>query len=194
MEDFFAVLGEERRPWLDPEKVRQNFLQRSTSIHPDRVHELSAAEKEKATEAFSTLNTAWQCLRDPKARLAHLIQLQAGSPPKTIQAIPEATAKLFMEMVELLQKMDAFLTEKARADSPMMKVQIFEKGFQWTERLNQAQGILNQRRDQLVEALKTIDAHWRPGDPLNDLEKIYHEFSYVDRWTNQLQERLSKLL
>ena len=194
MQDFFAVLEEERRPWIDVEKLQQKFVRLSALVHPDRVHELSVQEKEKATESFSTLNAAYQGLRDAKSRVSHLIQLQRGTPPKTIQAIPDATAKLFMEMAEFCQRLDGFLSERAKVESPMMKVQMFERGLDLSEQIKRAQETLNHRRNQLMEKLKEADSRWRSGDSVEELERIYHEFSYLDRWAGQLQERLGKIM
>jgi len=36
MTDYFALLDEPRRPWLDVSSLKQKFLARSSEVHPDR--------------------------------------------------------------------------------------------------------------------------------------------------------------
>ena len=51
MTDYFALLDEPRRPWLDPEAIRQKFFARSGGVHPDKIH--AASDAEKAVAALS---------------------------------------------------------------------------------------------------------------------------------------------
>src|SRR5439155_11517153 len=39
--DYFELLGEPRRPWIDPGLLKSKFLHRSAQVHPDRVHDES---------------------------------------------------------------------------------------------------------------------------------------------------------
>ena len=48
MADYFALLAQPRRPWIDSEELKKRFLGLSADLHPDRVHESSPAEKERA--------------------------------------------------------------------------------------------------------------------------------------------------
>ena len=58
MTDYFALLNEPRRPWLDPEPLKDKFLALSATVHPDRVHNLGAAERAAAQERYTELNAA----------------------------------------------------------------------------------------------------------------------------------------
>ena len=79
MTDFFALLDEPRRPWLESELLKQKFLALSATVHPDRVHNLGDAERAAAQERYTELNAAYNCLREPKDRLHHLLQLELGA-------------------------------------------------------------------------------------------------------------------
>ena len=35
MTDYFNLLSEPRRPWLNPEALKQKFLNLSAEVHPD---------------------------------------------------------------------------------------------------------------------------------------------------------------
>lgn len=203
MADNFALLNEPRRPWLDADLLKQKFLQLSAEVHPDRVHSASEAEKETANKRYAELNAAYNCLKEPKERLLHLLELESGAKPKDVQRIPPGTMDLFVEVGQMCRDVDGFLTEKGKVTSPLLKVQMFEKGMDWTDKLNHLQQKINAKRDELVAELKTMNAAWdasqadlpkyKAGLPLERLEQIYRILSYVARWTEQIQERVVQL-
>jgi len=197
MTDNFSLLNEPRRPWLEPEELKQKFLALSATVHPDRSHNLSEAEREQAQQHYTELNAAYICLRDPRNRLRHLLELERGSAPRDIQQIPQDLMNVFMEVSQLCRQADAFLTAKDKVSSPLLKVQMFERGQEWMEKLRHLQNSVNSRRESLVEELKVINAKWKPAassNPLERLENLYRLFSYFDRWLAQIQERLTQLL
>jgi curved DNA-binding protein CbpA len=81
MPDYFALLSEPRRPWLDAELLKQKFLALSSAIHPDHSHQAGEREREAATRRFAEMNAAWQCLREPRERIGHLLELESGARP-----------------------------------------------------------------------------------------------------------------
>lgn len=48
MTDCFALLGEERRPGLDVEALKERFSTLSRELHPDRFHGAAEAERTEA--------------------------------------------------------------------------------------------------------------------------------------------------
>ena len=150
MPDFFALLNEPRRPWIDPESLKSKFLALSAETHPDRVHNAGETEKRTAQQRYAGLNAAYNCLRDPKERLAHLLELELGAKPKDLQQMPDDLAELFIQVGQLCRQADAFLAEKARATSPLLRVQLFERGQAWEEKLNELRASLAARREALL--------------------------------------------
>lgn len=204
MTDYFSLLDESRRPCIDAAEVKAKFLARSAEVHPDRFHEAAEADKLVATDRFAALNAAHNCLREPRERLRHLLELESGCAPENTQQVPPDAMDLFMEVGQLCRDTDQFLEARARVSSPLLKVQWFERGMQWTDRLNALQHKLGSRRDALAVELQTMNAAWatapsagsparRDALPLDRLEEIYRAFSYVLRWTAQVQERLVQL-
>jgi curved DNA-binding protein CbpA len=61
MTDYFALLGEARRAWLDPEKLKEKYFALN-----------------RATAADAELNEAYRVLSDPKLRLHHLLTLEGA--------------------------------------------------------------------------------------------------------------------
>ncbi len=199
MTDYFALLDEPRRPWLDPGALKQKFLARSAAAHPDKIHCASDAEKAAAAKSFAELNSAYNCLAEPKSRLLHLLELELGAKPRDIQQIPAALADLFAEVAAACRSADGFLAEKARATSPLLQVQFFERGLAWMDQLNALQTELNRRREQMTGELKALDEKWAGADAgsrpemLPALEELYRLFSYFNRWNGQIQERVVQL-
>jgi DnaJ-domain-containing protein 1 len=197
--DFFAQLNEPRRPWLDADLLKQKFLALSAEIHPDKIHSAGETEKSAAAKSFAELNAAYNCLAEPKSRLLHLLELELGAKPKDIQQIPAALADLFAEVATNCRNVDGFLAEKSEATSPLLQVQLFERGQEWADKLNALQKQLNRQREQLTDELKSLDAKWISTDAVSrkeilpKLEELYRLFGYFNRWNNQIQERVVQL-
>lgn len=199
--DAFALLNEPRRPWVDVDSLKGRFLETSSATHPDRFHSASETERLAATARYSELNTAYGILREPKDRLLHLLELESGGKPRDIQRIPPGTMDLFIEVGQGCREADEFLKSKAEATSPMLKLSKMREAMGWIDRFQQLQGRVNAMRDTLTTTLRDLNAAWdaapaigspeRAGTlPLESLEQVYRSFSYVERWTGQLQERL----
>ena len=198
MTDYFALLNEPRRPWLDVETLKQKFLGLSATVHPDRVHNLSEAERDAAQERYTELNTAYNCLREPKERLQHLFQLELGAPPKNTQRIPSDLMDLSLEVGKLCREADAFLAEKAKVTSPLLQVTLFERGQEFVDKLQPLRQRVNSLNDHLNEELLQIDAAWQSNAAprsglLQRLEELHRLFSYFARWNAQIQERVVRL-
>jgi DnaJ-domain-containing protein 1 len=196
--DYFALLGQPRRPWLDTDVLKQTFLTLSAAVHPDKIHSASESEKQAASKQFAELNAAWNCLALPKSRLLYLLELERGAKPGDIQQIPPALADLFAEVAAVCRDADRFLSEKAETVSPLVQVQLFERGQEWIDQLTALQKKLGTFHDELLAKLKSLDAQWTSDGPrhsalLNDLENLYRLFSYFSRWNAQIQERIVQL-
>ena len=78
----------------------------------------------------------------------------------------------------------------------MVQVELFERGQNWVEQLNDLQRKLNDLRTQLTDGLRSLDAQWILADApsrreiLPKLEELYRLFGYFNRWSSQIQERV----
>jgi hypothetical protein len=200
MTDAFALLNEPRRPWIDADALKQKFLPLSSAVHPDRTHNAPEAEQQRTNQRYAELNAAYNTLREPRDRLLHLLELEAGTKPDDIQRIPPGTMDLFVEVGQLCRDIDAFMAERAKVDSPLLKVQMFQRGMEWTDKLQSLQQRIVAKRDELAVELWQMNTVWeaappvdsperRAALPLERLEQIYRVFSYIARWSEQLQER-----
>jgi len=201
--DCFALLDEPRRPWLDTDALKAKFLARSAEVHPDRVHSASEVERIAAQERYTALNAAFTTLREPKDRLHHLLELELGAKPGGLQSTPPELTDLFFEVGRLCRDVDFFLLEKDRADSPLLKVKMFQRAMDWTNQLNALQARLSAKRSELDAELTAMNALWaaapaepearRATLPLPRLEQLYRTISFLSRWSAQLQERVMQL-
>jgi DnaJ-domain-containing protein 1 len=202
MTDYFSLLGEPRRPWLDPDSLKKKFLTLTATAHPDRVHNSDSVQKLEAQRRYTELNQAYQQLRNPKERLQHLLELETGTKPQQVQQVPADVMPFFFEVSQLFKETDAFLIQKAKTSSPLLRVQLFETGQGWVEKLNALQQQISGKQAGLLERLKDEDARWVANtgseprdrfDALAKLEELYRQFSYFARWQSQLQEKIVQL-
>ena len=199
MIDYFTLLGQARRPWLDPSGLREKFLALSADLHPDRVHDQGDAARQAAHDRYATLNAAYQSLREPKDRLRHLISLERGGPPEELQRVEAGVLELFAGVNEVCRSADRVLQEKRTIASPLLQVQWYARAQETRERLQQTGRELSQRLERLDEELKQADADWEktgPGDRhplLERLEALYRLYGFLNRWTSQVQGRMLQL-
>ncbi len=202
MTDLFEVMAEPHRPWLNPEALKNRFLQLSTHLHPDRTHGYASEEKAEAHRRFTELNTAYRCLQDPHQRLKHLLELETGTPPSPVNEIPASLLDAFAKIGALCRDSDAILARKSSTTSPLMRVGLFTEAQQSIGRLAEAQREIAARRDSLLRRLEALDARWiqnqhsrlsQPDDLLSELADVYRLLGYLQRWHGQLRERIVQL-
>jgi hypothetical protein len=200
MPDYFNLLEEPRRPWLEPEALKSKFLALAAESHPDKQNCANEPEKLAVNRRYAELNAAHHCLAEPKSRLLHLLELERGGKPSDVQQIPSTLADLFAEVAGACRDADAFLAEKSKATSPLLQVPLFERGQEWIERLRALRTKLAGLHDGLIEELKSLDEEWtskyQPLERkslLNRLEELYRLFGYLNRWSGQIQERIVQL-
>ncbi len=195
MLDYFALLSTPRRPWLNLDSLKQTFFTLSAELHPDRVHRADAAEKHTANQRSAELNAAYQCLREPRERLRHLLELELGAKPSDLTQVPEDLMDLFFAIGKEFRAGDALLVEKSQATSPLLQVQVFERGQDGVEKLGALRQTIAVRRDALLLELEPMNAAWEnsAARPLERLQEIWRLLSFYERWLAQIQERLVKL-
>ncbi len=204
MADCFALLDEPRRPWLDAEALKERFLARAAALHPDRLHSSAPAEKEEASRRYAELNGAHARLRDTKDRLAHLLELESGRRPLDVQQVPAVAMEWFFQVGQLCREADQLLAGRGQVTSHLLKVQSFESGLELTDRISDMQRVLAEALGAIEARLQTLNAAWaaapavgspeRAGQlPLDQVEALYRESSFLARWRGQLQERFVQL-
>ena len=189
-DDFFALFGEQRRPWLDPEGVKETFHRLSRTEHPD--------QQEVGGEGdFAKLNQAQAVLRDPKLRLRHLLELEHPEVKLSgPSGVPAGLADLFVAVHGLLREADAVLAKKAAATSALAKALLAREEFATREKVEATLGRVDALQANATAELQAFDAQWldaRPSGAAATLHEFYQRFAYLSRWLEQLRERLFQL-
>jgi curved DNA-binding protein CbpA len=187
---YFALLDEPRAPWLDPDKLKDRYHQKTLQTHPDTQTSPSGADA-----TFTSLNEAYQVLRDPKRRLHHLLSLEGAAPSSTDQTVPNQLHDLFPAFGALTQRANLLL-EKIRATSnalsrSLLKPQILEVQIEAKAVREKIQDF----SDASLAELRQINTAWanNPAEQFEGLSNLYFAFAYLTRWSTQLDEMMFQL-
>ncbi|MBO7106643.1 MAG: hypothetical protein J6W73_00250, partial [Verrucomicrobia bacterium] len=109
--------------------------------------------------------------------------------------IPPGTSDLFMQIGQTCAQAAAFLEKQPQTDSPILKAKRFVEQMEWTDKLTDFQNQLQGISDKLEEELKRMNTDMENGAPLplERLEEIYRSASYINRWTDQIREKIVQL-
>jgi curved DNA-binding protein CbpA len=190
MTDYFALLDQPKAPWLDLEKLKDTYHQKTLQTHPDALTKRAGADA-----TFANLNEAYQVLQDPKRRLHHLLSLEGAAPSSANQTVPTELHDLFPRIGALTQRTNLLL-EKIQATSnalsrSLLKPQILEVQRETKE----VRGTIQSLSDASLEQLRQINAAWTrsPAEHIDGLSNLYFAFAYLSRWSAQLDEMTFQL-
>lgn len=128
-EDWFSVLGFEKKFTIDDKALAKAFRTRSVKVHPDRFAQKSAVERRLALQHTANLNDAYRTLTDPQRRAEYLMGLegvqiggeeQRTNDPEFLMAMMELQeeaeeAKSAGAIDAMLERVDAMRVEKLDA-------------------------------------------------------------------------------
>ncbi|MGC3989953.1 MAG: DnaJ domain-containing protein [Chthoniobacteraceae bacterium] len=188
--NFFAVLGEEPRVWLEAETLKEKFHRLGAVQHPDRAG--------GSSEQFSRLNEAYRVLSDPALRLRHFIGLRFPDyAAQTSSATPADYADLFMEIGRLQQQLRQFRERETAAQSPLARALLISEKAGLRGRLQAALQSVLARREELHTELQKLDATQPPlmDDPdlPPRLTAMATRLTILGRWSGQLREAIFTL-
>jgi len=204
MIDPFALLDEPRRPWLDGESLKAKFLSLSANLHPDRIQSTSEQGKKAASDRFAELNVAYNRLLEPKSRLQALLELERGTPPAQMQSVGQEHIAFFSQVSELCRKADRFLGGLIKETSPLLKIRLLEANEELSTNLKELRDRVSRLIEALDDELKQLNPVWESAPPVGSaaranvlrcarLEEMYRDFGYLQRWSNQIQDRILRL-
>ena len=183
MTDYFALLDQPRRAWLDPDELKQTFHAKSLQSHPDTRHLASP------DAAFAELNEAYQLLRDPKRRIQHLLTLE-GRPLSRESTVPDDLAALFPVIAAVTQQIDAVAQKAETATTPLarslLKSQLLavqKRAADTLQHLGQLHADATAEAQRLSAPFVFEDGDWA------ELQRLYLRFAYLGRWISELEEK-----
>ncbi len=183
MIDYFALLGEPRRPWLDGDSLKQKFFELSAKYHPD------VAGAEDGT--FANINQAFNTLREPQSRLKHLLELSnhVGKPDR---AVPSDLGDAFMKIAAVRAKLDRFLERRSSAASPLGRALLAGESFSLLDEIEKSLALLDELNQRALADLRAADEAW-PDVMAEQLEALSQRLAYLDKWIAQLREGVVQL-
>src|SRR5919106_5352740 len=104
--DFFTFFGLPRRLGLDPQDLERRFRDLSRKFHPDYFYNAPPAERLASLERSSYLNDAYRTLRNPAARIEHLLAIEGLPPAKSDEGSVKVPPALLEEVFALNEELD----------------------------------------------------------------------------------------
>src|SRR5260221_1680273 len=186
MPDHFATLAQPRRPWLDEEGLKEAFHRATAQQHPDVAggsgHEASA------------LNAAYAVLRDPAARLKHLLELEAPEALQIRSGVSPAFAEAFGKLAALHQRVAAWEKEQA-AMGVLARALGIDKRNALVKDVESWIAALREAETRAFDELRELDARWEQRDSLvaSLIAAAQQHFAFLAQWQAQLREDLFRL-
>ena len=189
MTDYFALLDEPRRPWLEPDELKQKYHRLTLAAHPDTQTESTPSD------AFTELRKGYRTLSDPTQRLLHLLTLEGHAPATNAQSVPDNLADLFLNVGLLNQEIDFVARKLAAATSglgkSMLTRELLEVQTQVKDQLDRLRGTY----DEQLERLRNLNDEWTSdrARALTQVAEVYGRITYLSRWIDQLEEKRVQL-
>jgi curved DNA-binding protein CbpA len=188
MTDYFAILGQPRRPWLEAELIKTAFHRASAILHPDVPGSGDAAR-------FAELNAAQTILREPATRLRHLLELVAPENVAVPASPPAELGDLFMQIASIRQRLEALKKRQGAATSPLSRALLAGDEGTVRRELEAVVGLLEAAEAAALDEVREIDRSWdeQASAAAAALGQIYRRLSYLTRWAAQIKESLFNL-
>ena len=194
MIDYFALLQQPRKPWLEPEALKQKYQELTLAKHPDRQGSTPPDQREADSfpYRFAEITEGYRVLSDHKLRLQHLLSLE-GHAAKPLP--PEELIDVFMKIGSTIQEVDRLLEKLKNSTSALSKSLLRPEVLDSGNQLKSLLGELEDLRGKAVQQLRVVDQTWAKGQPehLAELAGLANRFAYLDRWIEQLRERQFQL-
>ncbi|MBI4265320.1 MAG: Fe-S protein assembly co-chaperone HscB [Acidobacteria bacterium] len=148
--DYFAFFGLPRRLGLDVQDLERRFRDLSRKFHPDYFYNAPAAERLASLERSSYLNDAYRILRNPVARIEHLLAIEGLPPVKSDDGSAKVPPALLEEVFALNEELDEIRElREAGGDAPQIRA-----------RLDAARRPVDARRDEHERRIQELSARW----------------------------------
>lgn len=178
MSNAFQVFNLEPAAYVDTDALKNRYLTLSAQSHPDSSSAPDPAQ-------FILIQKAYECLSSDRLRLMCLLGVLGEDETKSLINVSQELGDLFMEVATQLAHADSLIKERTQAESNLEKALLEPRILTGIDELQSLQKNLNNRRTSHHSALKELSQENR--------EKIKYyviEFSYLDRWISQLQEKM----
>ncbi len=184
MTDYFALLQQARKPWLDPDQLKQRYQERTLSDHPD------VAGAGASSVDFAAFNEAYRSLKDPKLRLQHLLRLE-GHDPGDSPTVPGELLDLFSRIGNFVQTTDGVLSRARATQNALAKSLIHSEILSSRQEAAEILRQLQKLHDEAVHQTRALNESWTVALP--EIAALSRRFAYLGRWMEQVEERKFQL-
>ena len=186
MTDHFATLNLPRHANLDPDQIKARFHELSRKLHPD-------TSSSSDSQAFANLNSAQSTLTRVSTRLRHLFELETGAPQPRDNVMSADLMDLFSAIADTITKADAHIAKKQKVTTALAKAMLAKSEAEVIHALMLTGGAIESYKKALTEKLPAIDT--TAGEQKTKNTAILaHEFSFIEKWQAQVQERMGAML
>ena len=175
--DAFSLFGIERRPLIGEAALKEKYLRLATDRHPDA----SGGDEED----FHRLQEAYQMLREPAARLRHLLELEFPDHRKNGGQAPHA--ELFVRAGSAVQAARAVSQRLESASSALARALLSPEIAAALRQIREAFAAVQKADAELAEQLEDLDMRWPDISP-EELSGLASSFRFLARWKSQLSE------
>ena len=188
--DYFTMMQVEKRPCVDLNKLKENYLKTSEVIHPDKYYNASPEVKELALACSSLLNKAYSTLRDPKERIKYLISIETDKEAPVSSRASAGTMEFFIEASDVCSEADTFIRKGGSGE---------DKKRELRNRLQEYKKESQVKWNNVLKDIDKIDKEW---GAISSVEKkpllrrlliLSHELSYLTKLQSMLDEMMIAL-
>lgn len=168
-QDFFELLGLERRFDLDTAELEARYREQSKVVHPDRHVGKEARERVQALQGAMLLNEAVKTLKKPSSRAEYLLSLYGV----TIGDHERIEPDLIMSVLEAREEL-----AEALANRDSARLEDLEEG-------------MLDRKDEILEETRVLFSQLGPEPEAEVLSSIKRQLvllRYVNRYLEQFDE------
>lgn len=173
MTDYFALLGEARRPWLEPKELKEKYFS-FARVRP----------------ADAELNEAFRVLSDPKLRLHHLLTLE-GADLAAGRPVPPSVAELFWNTGTLLREIENWLFRNKATASALARALLQPEKGSLEQRLGSLEAQLRTAYGVELARLPRAAVDW-PNE-LTQMVERYDSIAYLTRLLEHTAEKRFQL-
>jgi molecular chaperone HscB len=148
--DYFSFLGLSRRLGVDLHDLEQRFRDLSRKFHPDYFYNASASERLASLERSSYLNDAYRTLRNPVARIEHLLAIEGLPPARSADGTAKVPPSLLEEVFALNEELDEIRELRESGGDPA----------KLRARLEAARKPIESRREEHEREMQKLSARW----------------------------------
>ena len=173
--DYFTFFGLPRRLGLDPHDLERRYRDLSRKFHPDFFYNATPAERLASLERSSYLNDAYRVMRNPVARIEHLLAIEGLPAAKSEDGTAKVPPALLEEVFALNEELDEIRElRESGADPDTLRA-----------RLESARRPIDRKRDEHERQIQDLSSRWDSQEHAAPAERR----ATLDALREQLLER-----